>query len=198
TVPGISGSVDLDYFSGGPQAEQTAVPISTSVQIETLNALAGQQVTYSATGLPPGLTMSSAGLISGAPTTAGSYHVTATPSRSAAVLPAWVSFTWQVTAPAVGVEGPHSQLWVQAPQLGGGWHSLGGALAAPPAVAAPPNPGGAAPAQPLFVATSTNKLLYIRSLGTGWQAGGPDPESCTRRGAGGVTRATLALGVPGA
>src|SRR5262249_40723384 len=156
---GITGPVDLDYFSGGPQAEQTAVNTAASAQIETLNALAGQQVTYSATGLPPGLTMSSAGLISGAPTTVGSYQVTVTPSSSAAVLPASVSFTGTVTGPRVGVgaEGGDGQLWVQAPQLGGGWKALGGQLAAPPAVAAAPNPDGVTPAPPLFVATSTNK-----------------------------------------
>jgi len=99
---------------------------------------------------------------------------------------------------AVGAEGPHSQLWVQAPQLGGGWHSLGGALAAPPAVAAPPNPSGAAPAQPLFVATSTNKLLYIRSLGTGWQAVGPNRQSCTGGPAAVITGTTLTVACRGA
>ena len=62
TVAGISGSVDLDYFSGGPQSEQTPVNAPASVQIQTLNALAGQQVTYTATGLPPGLTISADGM----------------------------------------------------------------------------------------------------------------------------------------
>lgn len=70
TVAGISGSVDLDYFSGGPQTEQTTLNAPASVQIQTLNSLVGQQVTYTATGLPPGLTMSATGLISGTPTTA--------------------------------------------------------------------------------------------------------------------------------
>jgi GH25 family lysozyme M1 (1,4-beta-N-acetylmuramidase) len=99
SVPGITGSVDLDYFSGGPQAEQTAVNTSSSVQIYTLNALAGQQVTYTATGLPPGLTISPTGLITGTPTAGGSYTVTVTASGPAAVLPATVSFTWDVTQP---------------------------------------------------------------------------------------------------
>jgi GH25 family lysozyme M1 (1,4-beta-N-acetylmuramidase) len=98
TVAGISGSVDLDYFSGGPQTEQTTVNAPASVQIQTLNTLAGQQVTYTATGLPPGLTINTAGLISGNPTTAGSYQVTVTPSSSSAVLPATVSFTWVIQA----------------------------------------------------------------------------------------------------
>jgi GH25 family lysozyme M1 (1,4-beta-N-acetylmuramidase) len=96
TVSGISGSADQDYFSGGPQVEQTALDAPASVQIHTLSALAGQSVTYTATGLPPGTTMNSAGLITGAPTAVGTYQVTVTPSSSEPVLPATVSFTWDV------------------------------------------------------------------------------------------------------
>jgi GH25 family lysozyme M1 (1,4-beta-N-acetylmuramidase) len=99
SVPGISGAVDLDYFIGGPQVEQTAVNTPASVQINTLNALAGQQVTYSASGLPPGMTINSAGLITGTATTIGTYQVTVTPSSSSAVLPGTVSFTWDVDQP---------------------------------------------------------------------------------------------------
>src|SRR5215469_11560890 len=197
SVPGITGAVDLDYFSGGPQAEQTAANAPASVQIYTLNALAGQQVSYTATGLPPGVSISSTGGITGTPTAPGTYQVTVTPSSSAAVLPASVSFTWQVTAPAVGVEGPHAQLWVQAPQLGGGWHSLGGTLAAPPAVAAPPNPNGVTPAQPLFIATSTNKQLYIRSLSTSWARLGAASMPCTGGPAAVITGTTLTVACRG-
>jgi GH25 family lysozyme M1 (1,4-beta-N-acetylmuramidase) len=95
SVSGITGDVDLDYFSGASN-QQTFVNWPASLQVQTLNALAGQQVTYTATGLPPGLTMSTTGLISGTPTTVGSYQVTVTPSASSAVLPATVSFTWDV------------------------------------------------------------------------------------------------------
>ncbi|HEX8007708.1 MAG TPA: GH25 family lysozyme, partial [Trebonia sp.] len=94
TVNGINdpSAVDLDYFSGGPQAEQTTVNTAASIQIRTLNALAGQAVSYTATGLPAGVTMSSSGLITGTPTATGTYPVTVTPSSSTAVLPASVSF----------------------------------------------------------------------------------------------------------
>lgn len=97
SVNGISGDVDLDYFGGSPQTETSLTGAGASVQIQTLNGLAGQSVSYTATGLPAGLTMSSTGLISGTPTTAGSYTVTVTPSATAAVLPASISFTWVVT-----------------------------------------------------------------------------------------------------
>jgi GH25 family lysozyme M1 (1,4-beta-N-acetylmuramidase) len=97
SVAGITGDVDLDYFSGAPD-QLTIANTPDSLQVETLNALAGQRVTYSATGLPPGLTMSAAGLITGTPTATGYYQVTVTPSASTAVLPATVSFTWDVLA----------------------------------------------------------------------------------------------------
>ena len=201
TVPGISGPVDLDYFSGAPQAEQTALNTAASVQIETLNALAGQQVSYSATGLPPGLAMSSAGLITGAATVGGSYSVTVTPSSSGPVLPATMSFTWEVTgAPeiAVAAEGADGHLWVQAPQLGGGWRSLGGQIIAPPAVAAVPNINGSTPTQPLFfIATGANKLLYIRSLTAGWQQLGPNRQWCLGGPAAVITGSTLTVACRG-
>jgi GH25 family lysozyme M1 (1,4-beta-N-acetylmuramidase) len=185
TVPGISGPVDLDYFSGAPQPEQTVVNAPASVQIETLNALAGQPVTYSptsATGLPPGTAINSTGLITGKPTATGTYQVTVTPT-SAGVLPATVSFTWTVTSPpapvvAVAALATNGVPYAQAPQLGTGWHSLGGTVTAVPAVAAAPNPDGPSPVTPWFIAPGTNHLLYIRGVAGGWQRLGPDNASC--------------------
>jgi GH25 family lysozyme M1 (1,4-beta-N-acetylmuramidase) len=96
SVKGITGSVDLDYFSGSPEVKQTTVNTSASVRIESLNALAGQMVSYTANGLPPGVTMNSSGLVTGSPTAIGAYQVTVTPSSSVAVLPASMAFTWDV------------------------------------------------------------------------------------------------------
>ena len=60
---------------------------------------ASQPLTYTATGLPPGLSlMASTGFISGAGTTAGTYAVTARAFDG--VLTASQSFTWVMTAPA--------------------------------------------------------------------------------------------------
>lgn len=59
---------------------------------------AGQAVTYGVTSLPPGLALTTAtGSISGTPTTAGSYLVTAVVSDG--VLSDSETFTWTVTAP---------------------------------------------------------------------------------------------------
>ena len=57
-----------------------------------------EPLTYSATGLPPGLTlMASTGFISGAGTTAGTYSVTARASDG--TLTAAQTFTWAMTTP---------------------------------------------------------------------------------------------------
>jgi Putative Ig domain/Bacterial Ig domain len=72
----------------------------------------GDPLTYSATGLPPGLSaMPSTGYISGTPTTAGTYSVTARASDG--VLTASQTFTWTISAPdttppVVTITGPTS------------------------------------------------------------------------------------------
>lgn len=105
-VSGISGTTDLDYFDGGPETEQSALGAPVSIPIRTLNSLAGQTVTYTATGLPPGVTISTDGLITGTPTQAGTYAVTVTPAAATAVLPSEVSFTWDVTDETVTPTSP--------------------------------------------------------------------------------------------
>jgi hypothetical protein len=96
TVGGISG---IDENELGPvlQVAPAGKAIGT-VQLRTLNQLAGQAVTYSATGLPPGLTLnSSTGQITGTPATGdigNQYTVTVTPSAGA--VPSSMSFTWDI------------------------------------------------------------------------------------------------------
>jgi hypothetical protein len=136
------------------------------------------------------------------PSAPGAVWVAAEYAPSHAASGDWATGAAEVTlsappAVAVGAEGPHAQLWVQAPQLGSGWHSLGGQLTAPPAVAAAPNTDGSTPASPLFTATSTNKLLYIRSLTTGWQAIGPNRQSCVGGPAAVITGTTLTVACRG-
>jgi len=72
----------------------------------------GQPITYAATGMPPGLFIGSAtGFISGTPTTAGTYTVTASVFDGVLTSPSQ-NFTWTVTAaadttlPVVSISGP--------------------------------------------------------------------------------------------
>ena len=96
TVDGISG-IDQDELGPVLQVAQAGKAIG-AVRLRTLNSLAGQAVTYSATGLPPGLTLNSAsGQITGTPAAGDighQYTVTVTPSAGA--VPSSMSFTWMI------------------------------------------------------------------------------------------------------
>jgi Putative Ig domain len=81
-----------------PGSMSATVGQSVSVQLKATDP-GGLALTYSASGLPPGLGVgSTTGLISGAPTTAGAYNVTATATNTAN-LSASQLFTWTVLAP---------------------------------------------------------------------------------------------------
>jgi len=82
TVSGITpaGKADLDQFQSAPQLLTETQGNSGSVQLETLNSLAGQQVTYT----------------SAAATPVGRYTITATPAAGAPVLPSSMPVTLKV------------------------------------------------------------------------------------------------------
>jgi len=136
------------------------------------------------------------------PSSPGAVWVAAEYAPSDAASGNWATGAAEVTlsappAVAVGAEGGDGALWVRAPQLGGGWKSLGGKIIAPPAVAAAANTDGSTPAQPLFIATSGNKKLYIRSLKVGWQVLGPHQASCLGGPAAVITGGTLTVACRG-
>jgi subtilase family serine protease len=80
-----------------PGNQTTTVGTAVSLQIYATDSASGQTLTYSATGLPAGLSInSSSGLISGTPTTAGTDSVTVTATASTGT-PGSASFTWTVT-----------------------------------------------------------------------------------------------------
>ncbi|HEY0499945.1 MAG TPA: cellulose-binding domain-containing protein, partial [Kutzneria sp.] len=78
----------------GNQTGMVGTPIS-ALQIQAADSASGQTLSYSAAGLPPGLAISSSGVISGTPTTAGGFTttVTATDSTGAA---GSAAFTWTI------------------------------------------------------------------------------------------------------
>ncbi|MFC4034817.1 ricin-type beta-trefoil lectin domain protein [Streptomyces polygonati] len=92
TGGGSTGSVTVT----NPGNQTSAVGTAVSKQISATDSTAGQTLTYSATGLPAGLSINSAsGLISGTPTTAGTSTVTVT-ARDSAGVSGTATFTWTV------------------------------------------------------------------------------------------------------
>ncbi|MDT7788850.1 MAG: hypothetical protein QOF58_7269 [Pseudonocardiales bacterium] len=88
----------------GNQTSQTGQAVSLQIQASDPQ---GDQLTYSATGLPAGLTIDAAGRISGTPTTAGTSTVTVT-AKDPAGNSGSATFTWTVSSqpPADGTRTP--------------------------------------------------------------------------------------------
>lgn len=96
-ISGIAGPGDLDLMQGAPPALVAKSGSGGSFQVQTLNGLAGQQVSYTATGLTANTSLTSAGKFTWtAATPVGAYAVTVTPASNSAALPATVPFTLKV------------------------------------------------------------------------------------------------------
>src|SRR6202050_2199996 len=84
-----------------PGSQSGTVGTAVSLQIQASDSASGQTLTYSATGLPAGLSVdSSTGLLSWTPTTAGTSTVTVTASDTTGASGS-ASFSWTVN-PAGG------------------------------------------------------------------------------------------------
>ena len=92
-----------------PGNQSTQVGTAVSLQVHGTDSASGQTLTYSASGLPAGLSISSTGLITGTPTTAGSSTVTVTAKDSTNATGS-ASFTWSVTTSGGGGGCTASQL----------------------------------------------------------------------------------------
>ncbi|MEU3844273.1 putative Ig domain-containing protein [Streptomyces sp. NPDC028635] len=110
-----------------PGSQSTATGSSASLQIHATDS-AGAALTYSASGLPTGLSVnSSTGLISGTATTAGTYQVTVTAKDSTGASGS-TSFTW--TVGSSGSTCSSAQLLANAGFESGstGWTSTSGVI----------------------------------------------------------------------
>jgi hypothetical protein len=103
TLPG--GGTGNTVTVTNPGNQTATVGTATSLQINATDSAGGQTLTYSATGLPAGLSVhSSTGLISGTPTAAGSSNVTITAQDTTGASGA-ATFTWTVTGGSGGTCG---------------------------------------------------------------------------------------------
>ena len=97
---GGGGGNTVTVTSPGSQA--STVGTAASVPVHATDSGSGQTLTYSATGLPAGLSInSSSGLISGTPTTAGTSNVTVT-TRDTTGATGSATFSWTVNASSGG------------------------------------------------------------------------------------------------
>jgi GH25 family lysozyme M1 (1,4-beta-N-acetylmuramidase) len=109
TVPGVDsqGTTDLDSFSPtaigliDPGALASRPLTRVSVPLGSLGSLAGEKLTWTAAGLPPGVRVTAGGVLAGMITSTRSalgplmYRATVT-ARNAAGASATVSFGWQI------------------------------------------------------------------------------------------------------
>jgi Malectin domain/Ricin-type beta-trefoil lectin domain/Putative Ig domain len=83
---------------GNPGSQTSTVGTAASVQIGATDSASGQTLTYSAAGLPAGLSINaSTGLISGTPTTAATSSVTVT-AKDTTGATGTTSFSWTVSS----------------------------------------------------------------------------------------------------
>jgi putative Ig domain-containing protein len=84
-----------------PGNQTTTVGTAVSLQISATDSASGQTLTYSATGLPAGLSISTSGKITGTPTTAGTNSVTVTATDTTGAHGS-ASFTWTINSSGGG------------------------------------------------------------------------------------------------
>jgi hypothetical protein len=81
-----------------PGSQTSTAGSALSLQIQASDTGSGATLSYSATGLPAGLVINSGtGLISGTPSTAGNYTVTATATDGTSASGS-TTFTWVIQA----------------------------------------------------------------------------------------------------
>ena len=95
-----SGGNVVSVTNPGSQSGTVGTAVS-AVQVHATDSASGQTLTYTAAGLPAGLSINSAGLISGTPSAAGTSNVTVT-ARDSTGASGSVSFNWTISTGSTG------------------------------------------------------------------------------------------------
>ena len=99
-TPVSSSGNTVTVINPGSQTGTVGTAIS-GVQIHATDSASGQTLTYSATGLPTGLSISSSGMISGTPTSGGTFTPIVTASDTTGASGS-ASFTWTISGGSSG------------------------------------------------------------------------------------------------
>jgi F5/8 type C domain/Beta-1,3-glucanase/Putative Ig domain len=108
-----------------PGSQSSTVGTAASLQVAATDSASGQTLTYSASGLPAGLSISSAGLISGTPTTAQTTSVTVT-AKDTTGAAGTATFSWTVSSSGGGGTGgaPPAAFWGNTSAIPAATHVL--------------------------------------------------------------------------
>jgi endo-1,4-beta-xylanase len=114
---GSGGGNTVTVTNPGAQTGTTGSPVS--LRISASDSASGQTLTYTASGLPTGLSVNSAtGVISGTPTATGSFSVTVTATDTTGAAGS-ANFTWTIAAMTGG--GTCHVTYVKASEWAGGF-----------------------------------------------------------------------------
>jgi len=105
----VAGAAGNTITVTNPGSQTGTVGTAVSLQIHATDSATGQTLTYTATGLPAGLSISSSGLISGTPTTPATSSVAVT-ARDTTGASGSASFTWTINPVGGGTCTNHTQL----------------------------------------------------------------------------------------
>ncbi|SEN16639.1 putative Ig domain-containing protein [Actinacidiphila rubida] len=103
------GSTGNTVAVTNPGNQNSTVGTAVSLQISGSDSASGQTLTYSATGLPAGLSISSGGAVTGTPTTSGTSSVTVT-AKDTTGASGSTSFTWTVGTSGGGCTTPGQKI----------------------------------------------------------------------------------------
>jgi serine protease len=136
------GSTSNTVTVTNPGNQTGTVGTAASLQIHATDSASGQTLTYSASGLPAGLSInSSTGLISGTPTTAGTYNVTVTATDTTNASGS-TGFTWTINPSSGGCASPGQKLGNPGFESGNTvWSSTSGVIGQYGSSGEPPHSG---------------------------------------------------------